>query len=1186
MREKINRLAKGIIDQVLPEISVIPENIDMPVKSGEIIKIEINIESKNRIYAKGLVYSSNYRVRVLAPSFGGIKNKITLEIDTRFLNPKEVIKGQLDLVTNAGEKVLPFSFTVVPGQNTDILDDIESIEDFALIAKADWESALQLFQYKHFLHAKFMNTPRLCALYSAFFDRTNKNNALEEFLIAAGVKTPVYLSFEQQKFSFSDLLEDVVVEVPIKRNTWGYLGFAIHADGDFVELSTRILTNENFTNHQSNYTFTIKKSRLYRGHNVGKIYFISVGESFCVDIDVYSGSGQERKKKSYETRRHWFDYTRARIAFMTKEKEKKDCIASMVNALENLEGEETKVEYRKLLLAEVYYLAGEKSKAADIIDAIRENIKENRLDLVEEYLLLEYLEVVVFAKESKRPSLIRLMRRMITENHLHQLLPRLIHLDIALQNDASELFELYKVVYQDGCTSPYLYICYCQFLAKHTEFLHDIGAFEVHAFCCGAKYHAISRELAEIIAKRAISIRSFEGLHFQLLKKLYKDTPEREFLSGICSALLRGKIKDNSVHHWYQLGIEQQIALTGINEAFVLSLPKNYDQVIPEEVLWYFADKKRLLDQQHRAYLYANILSFYPKNSEIYLAYIDEMTSYALEEAKQAHIDSSLAVIYQEVLSVDIVDEQLARVLPSILCAYRIQKADPLIKQVVVIYPQLKGEHIYAFEDGESFIPIPTDDTIVLFQDAYGNRYARFGNEAQMALDLVDVLTQCYHMYPSHPLLHIANLKHMVEQEQVDATKAELLQDAMHDVKITAAFKTKILSVLVQFYQQQAMEQWSLGADEFLESIDKSLLDQKERQLICNTFIARGRVKKAYAMIKTFGCDKLSSKDLSNLCTKLLINQEKIDDDLLLNLVFTSVINGCQEEIILDFAAKKYNGSSKNMYLLLEKAIEVGAKTADLEERLLAQMLFSNHSEHIDQTFYWYISRMKVSDTLVKAFFSLKSYAYFVEHEDTSLQVFEYLEASMETSSNIQKIPLLYAMALTKYYTTKDILNERQKALAKSLVFLLIEEDILFDYYKKLAKFIPIPEEILESSILVYHTKGEEIFLHSKVSPYDKEYHRDNIRNMYQNFYVATKTLFSGEQWDYKIYSENNGIPLLEGSLKGEVIDHHQEDSRFICLNKLASIPKSHLQAELENYVCKDAMTKLLFTIQTKGSKD
>ena len=88
MREKINRLAKGIIDQVLPEISVIPENIDMPVKSGEIIKIEINIESKNRIYAKGLVYSSNYRVSVLAPSFGGIKNKIILEIDTRFLNPK------------------------------------------------------------------------------------------------------------------------------------------------------------------------------------------------------------------------------------------------------------------------------------------------------------------------------------------------------------------------------------------------------------------------------------------------------------------------------------------------------------------------------------------------------------------------------------------------------------------------------------------------------------------------------------------------------------------------------------------------------------------------------------------------------------------------------------------------------------------------------------------------------------------------------------------------------------------------------------------------------------------------------------------------------------------------------------------------------------------------------------------
>ena len=85
MREKINRLANGIIDRDIPKISIAPETMNLPIKSDEIVRMDIKVNSLNNIHVKGLVYSSSYRVKVLTPSFGGQINIIQIEIDSRFL---------------------------------------------------------------------------------------------------------------------------------------------------------------------------------------------------------------------------------------------------------------------------------------------------------------------------------------------------------------------------------------------------------------------------------------------------------------------------------------------------------------------------------------------------------------------------------------------------------------------------------------------------------------------------------------------------------------------------------------------------------------------------------------------------------------------------------------------------------------------------------------------------------------------------------------------------------------------------------------------------------------------------------------------------------------------------------------------------------------------------------------------
>ena len=60
--------------------------------------------------SKGLVYSSNLRVQALTGSFGGFRNRITYEIDGNKLEYGDQIEGSFYLVTNGGEKEIPYSF--------------------------------------------------------------------------------------------------------------------------------------------------------------------------------------------------------------------------------------------------------------------------------------------------------------------------------------------------------------------------------------------------------------------------------------------------------------------------------------------------------------------------------------------------------------------------------------------------------------------------------------------------------------------------------------------------------------------------------------------------------------------------------------------------------------------------------------------------------------------------------------------------------------------------------------------------------------------------------------------------------------------------------------------------------------------------------------------------------------------
>ncbi len=95
MRERINRLARGIVDAELPKLFLSPLMVEETLGSNTIYKRELYLSSENNLYIKGLAYSDSARVRILNSAFGGLRNHITYEVDTSWCENGDEIKGSI-----------------------------------------------------------------------------------------------------------------------------------------------------------------------------------------------------------------------------------------------------------------------------------------------------------------------------------------------------------------------------------------------------------------------------------------------------------------------------------------------------------------------------------------------------------------------------------------------------------------------------------------------------------------------------------------------------------------------------------------------------------------------------------------------------------------------------------------------------------------------------------------------------------------------------------------------------------------------------------------------------------------------------------------------------------------------------------------------------------------------------------
>lgn len=297
------------------------------------------------------------------------------------------------------------------------------------------------------------------------------------------------------------------------------------------------------------------------------------------------------------------------------------------------------------------------------------------------------------------------------------------------------------------------------------------------------------------------------------------------------------------------------------------------------------------------------------------------MEEFAVDQLFKERIDGALAVLYRKLIYPELIDTQMARVLPGILKSCRVECREPAMKYVVVRHEEQMTEDAYVLNEGTAYVPLFSERDLVLFQDENETRYARVNCAIQPVFtDMEELLQTCFEMNPMHPFLFMNACAKACRKEVLTGDDAILLEHADQKMELHPLFRAKVLSAIVRYYKRMAdgiEDAKKDGSVSYLLSLDKDQLTRDERNGVCGTLIRCGHFSEAYEMVCRYGLEGLPVNLLLRLCGRMLLQNLFDRDDHLLYLTWYVFEHEKPDSVILDYLCEHFNGTVDQMYRVL-----------------------------------------------------------------------------------------------------------------------------------------------------------------------------------------------------------------------------------------------------------------------------
>ena len=1180
MRARIGQIAAGRFNGTKPILAFSEETIDLSVIEGRSEAGSFVIESTNQIKICGIVYSTNPRMECLNPHFEGEKVRIRYQFNSKGLTEGDACEGKFVIVCNQIEYSLSFCARITRLYAEASTGAVKSLDDFTRLAASNWDEAYHLFYNRNFLNTIPYDNVYERLTYEGFACARPSGQNMEEFLIGVNKKQPVSISVDKSEEIFMASKEPQSGCFTITKDNWGYTEIRLRTDCEFIKLSKPVLTLDDFIGKTYLYEYIIDASAMHAGRNFGRIYIDGVYQSFTIDItagvrdDDGSISGIAVTKDIKECMVGIMElYTSFRLKRIVTGVWANETI-SILNHLHALMPDEHMYE---LMKAQAFIINRQRQEAKWILDDFKHSNPDKKAPIWGYYL---YLMTLLEREPSYVDNMTHEVELIFYENPDSVLLfwVLLFLRDQYFDDSAGKLKDIKYWVLR-GCSSPYLYIEAYYLISQDPYLIKELSVFELRILSWAVKEKALTKELAGAIFEAVDLAGGFDNRVYELLTAAYEICPEAEYVGIICSYLIKGHKNDTCFHKWFELGIENKLRLTGLYESYLLTMNDRQISPVPKVIQMYFSFDNKL-PYRKLAVLYNNIIAAKETEPEVYHKYRKAMGRFAMDQAQLRHIDDNLAVLYEDMLELGFINEDLSAAFSDIIYTHKLIVFDKRIVRAIIYQNEMKEPQIVPVTDQCAYFELFSNDYVILFEDSRGYRYVKsISYRLQRLMDAEKYLDRCISLSPDRPQYIVSHFKNVRDYSDFTKDDLKLFKPVFYSESFSDSYKAVMGYRILKYCQLHDYEDY---VRPFLQSINFDTLQKDARKYLIDMLVSNRLYEKAYDMAMEYGIDMLAAASKVVLCENALKVQH-VDDDFMVQLAISAFKTGKYSDLVLKYLCENYTGPTDELINLWHAADKFSISSMKLDERILEQGIYTQiEPEKISDIFMEYYKRAG-NEKLILAYISLVAHGYLHSGGCKADFIFDIIEKRFIGNRTLNDACQL---ALLKHFAEKTDITQAELEIEDTLLKYYIYNNMYFDFFARLDYRLLEKYFLYDKAFLQYEsTPGTHVVLHYSRDEDGEEFNSEDMVEMYDGIYVKTFVIFFGELIRYYITEEHdNSIEVKESNrLTCNNIPGDNDHSRYNLINEMiisdTLSDETTLKSNIDEYKRLDAATKQLFKL-------
>lgn len=1180
VRARIGQIAAGRFNGTKPILAFSEETIDLSVIEGRSEAGSFVIESTNQIKICGIVYSTNPRMECLNPHFEGEKVRIRYQFNSKGLTEGDACEGKFVIVCNQIEYSLSFCARITRLYAEASTGAVKSLDDFTRLAASNWDEAYHLFYNRNFLNTIPYDNVYERLTYEGFACARPSGQNMEEFLIGVNKKKPVSISVDKSEEIFMASKEPQSGCFTITKDNWGYTEIRLRTDCEFIKLSKPVLTHDDFIGKTYLYEYIIDASAMHAGRNFGRIYIDGVYQSFTIDItagvrdDDGSISGIDVTKDIKECMVGIMElYTGFRLKRIVTGVWANETI-SILNHLHALMPDEHMYE---LMKAQAFIINRQRQEAKWILDDFKHTNPDKKAPIWGYYL---YLMTLLEREPSYIDNMTHEVELIFYENPDSVLLfwVLLFLRNQYFDDNAGKLKDIKYWVLR-GCSSPYLYIEAYYLISQDPYLIKELSVFELRILSWAVKKKALTKELAGAIFEAVDLAGGFDNRVYELLTAAYEICPEAEYVGIICSYLIKGHKNDTCFHKWFELGIENKLRLTGLYESYLITMDDRQISPVPKIIQMYFSYDNKL-PYRKIAVLYNNIIAAKETEPEVYHKYRKAMGRFAMDQAQLRHIDDNLAVLYEDMLELGFINEELSAAFSDIIYTHKLIVFDKRIVRAIIYQNEMKEPQIVPVTDQCAYFELFSNDYVILFEDSRGYRYVKsISYRLQRLMDAEKYLDRCISLSPDRPQYIVSHFKNVRDYSDFTKGDLKLFKPVFYSESFSDSYKAVMGYRILKYCQLHDYEDY---VRPFLQSIDFDILQKDARKYLIDMLVSNRLYEKAYDMAMEYGIDMLAAASQVVLCENALKVQH-VDDDFMVQLAISAFKTGKYSDLVLKYLCENYTGPTDELINLWHAADKFSISSMKLDERILEQGIYMQiEPEKISDIFLEYYKRAG-NDKLILAYISLVAHGYLHSGGCKADFIFDIIEKRFIGNRTLNDACQL---ALLKHFAEKTDITQAELEIEDTLLKYYIYNNMYFDFFARLDYRLLKKYFIYDKAFLQYEsTPGTHVVLHYSRDEDGEEFNSEDMVEMYDGIYVKAFVIFFGELIRYYITEEHdNSIEVKESNrLTCNNIPGDNDHSRYNLINEMiisdTLSDETTLKSNIDEYKRLDAATKQLFKL-------